>query len=155
MKTKVKISEIVDGMEMQFEGSSSLLNIKTGEVTFIPTEYLREAEEGEAFEDLEDWQQEELEEAYDVIENEENYVELPTEFDIHEYRMIENFSYSVEAPKARNSLLRAIQGRGAFRRFKDRVFELDLEEDWYAYRDECYKQIAIEFCEQHDLDYTK
>ncbi|MEC5425458.1 UPF0158 family protein [Virgibacillus sp. C22-A2] len=146
MTTKVKLNDIVEGMEIQLDESSTLVNIKTGEVIYVSDANLRNAEDGDSFEGLRDWQQEELEVAYDVIENEENYIELPTEYDIHEYSMIENFCLTVKDPKAQGLLLRAIRGKGAFGRFKDQAFDLGLEQDWYTYRDERYKQIAIEFC---------
>ncbi len=34
----------------------------------------------------------------------------------------------------------AIQGRGAFRRFKDKLYDLSLEKQWYQYRDEAYEK---------------
>lgn len=117
-------------------------------------EFLTSAEDEEPFDDLPDWQQEQMEVAYD-IENEGNYMTLPSEFDIHEYNMMENFCPSVNDPKAQDSLFHAIQGKGAFRRFKDQAFDLGLIQDWYDYRDECYKQIAIEFCEHNNYDYVE
>lgn len=155
MSTKVKIDDILDGIEIQSDESKALLNKKTGEVLFVLNKFLRDAEDGEPFEDLSDWQQEEMKVAYDVIEHEENYCELPTEYEIHEYNMIEDFCFSVKDPKAKEILLDAIRGKGAFRRFKDKAFELGLEQDWYDYRDECYRQIAIEFCERNGLEYVE
>lgn len=37
-------------------------------------------------------------------------------------------------------LVGAIQGRGAFRRFKDKLYDLSLEKQWYQYRDEAYEK---------------
>ena len=39
-------------------------------------------------------------------------------------------------------LARVIQGRGDFRRFKDKLYDLNLEKQWYQYRDEAYEKIA-------------
>lgn len=151
MSVKVKLEDVIDAMGSQFAGSTSLLNIKTGEVVFIEDEYLRKAEEEEP-DDRNGLIGEEMELAYDIIENEDNYHSLPTSFDINEYRMMENFCFTVANKEKRNILLRAIKGKGAFRRFKDTAMDLGVIEDWYTYRDERYKEIAIEFCEGLGLE---
>ena len=46
-----------------------------------------------------------------------------------------------------------MQGKGAFRRFKDYCFDVNIIQDWYKFKEERYKQIAIEWCEQNDLKY--
>ena len=43
-------------------------------------------------------------------------------------------------------------GRGAFRRFKDKLYDLNLEKHWYQYRDEAYEKIARQWCERHKID---
>ena len=43
-------------------------------------------------------------------------------------------------------------GRGAFRRFKDKLYDLNLEKQWYQYRDEAYEKIARQWCERHKID---
>lgn len=44
------------------------------------------------------------------------------------------------------------RGRGAFRRFKDKLYDLNLEKHWYQYRDEAYEKIARQWCERHKID---
>jgi hypothetical protein len=52
------------------------------------------------------------------------------------YGDMEDFIEDVSDPRARDLLERAIEGRGAFRRFNDRLFEFpELRERWYAFRD--------------------
>ena len=46
----------------------------------------------------------------------------------------------------------AIRGKGAFRRFKDRLYDFDLQEKWYKYRDDCYEQIARDWCERFGIE---
>ncbi|SES09894.1 Uncharacterised protein family (UPF0158) [Gracilibacillus ureilyticus] len=155
MGAKVKLDEILTSMEMQSSDNIDLLQRKTGNVISVLSEYMTKAEDGEPFDDMYGWEQEQMELAYDILENEENYIELPDEFDIHEYRIIEEFCYTVENEAAKNKLLRAIRGRGAFRRFRDNIEDLDLEQNWYAYRDERYKEIARGFCEKYGLKWVE
>ena len=50
----------------------------------------------------------------------EDYIPLPGQYDINEYRIMEEFIYELPAGKNQDVLARTIQGRGAFRRFKDK-----------------------------------
>lgn len=153
MGAKVKLSKILEGMEMQSDDHLVFVDLKAGEVVSLLRDFLRGAEDGKSFAGLPDWQIEQLELAYDLIEHEDNYLPLPTEFDIHEYSLIEDFCYTVENSKAQDALFYAIRGKGAFRRFKDKIIDLDLDQAWYDYREQRYKQIAIEFCEMNNLEY--
>ena len=58
----------------------------------------------------------------------------------------------VPAGRAQDALDAAIRGKGAFRRFKDRLYDFDLQEKWYKYRDDCYEQIARDWCERFGIE---
>ncbi|XID94896.1 UPF0158 family protein [Paenibacillaceae bacterium WGS1546] len=150
---RVKLQDIIDGMDFQFDGMSTYLNLTNGEVISVSGDDIRIAEEDKPIDDLPDWQQDNIEAAIDVIENYENYKELPTKFDINEYSMMENFCYELKNHDQRDLLLDAINGRGAFRRFKDKVYQLGIEKDWFAFRDEQYKQVAIDWCDEHGITF--
>ena len=79
----------------------------------------------------------------------EEYIPLPGQ---NEYRIMEEFIYDLPEGRNQDTLERAIQGRGAFRRFKDRLFDLNLEQKWYDYRDRAYERISKEWCEQYNID---
>ncbi|MBB6731372.1 UPF0158 family protein [Cohnella zeiphila] len=155
MAKPVKLEDLIGGMEIQFDEQSNYLNVETGEVVTVSHETLRAAEEDEPFDHLPDWMQEDIKVAIDVLENFENYKSLPTKFEINEYEMIEDFSYQLANERHSSVLLDAIRGRGAFRRFKDKVYDLGIEKDWYAFRDERYRQIAIDWCNDLDLKYVE
>lgn len=62
------------------------------------------------------------------------------------YRDMEEFIGRVRDPRARDLLARAIAGRGAFRRFKDTLFEFpELREAWFGFRDARVQRRAIEW----------
>ena len=89
-----------------------------------------------------------------MVDGEDNldYIPLPGQYDINEYRIMEEFIYELPEGKNQNVLAVAIQGRGAFRRFKDKLHDLNLEKQWYQYRDEAYEKIARQWCERHKID---
>lgn len=62
------------------------------------------------------------------------------------YRDMEDFIARVRDRRAVDLLERAIAGRGAFRRFKDTLFEFpELREAWFQFRDTRMQRRAIEF----------
>ena len=83
----------------------------------------------------------------------EESIILPTQYEINEYQMMVDFIDTIENLEIKNNLKSLIQGKGAFRRFKDYCFEMDIIQDWYKYRDEKYKEIAIDWCKQNRLEY--
>lgn len=83
----------------------------------------------------------------------EEYVSLPSRFDINEYKMMEKFIDRLKDEKDATILSHSIRGKGAFRRFKDIVTTMGLSDNWYKFRDEHYKQIAIDWCDDNDIEY--
>ncbi|MEK4485765.1 UPF0158 family protein [Psychrobacillus sp. FSL H8-0484] len=155
MNNPVKLQSIIEELEMQFEESRTFLNIETGEIIIVTSEELIAAEEEEPLDHLPDWQQEDRKVAIDVIENFENYKELPTKYEINEYEIMEEYCLTISDQVKRDTLLKAIKGKGAYRRFKDKIINFDIEEQWYSFRDERYKEIAIEWCQDNNVDYIE
>jgi len=153
MGMRVKLSDLVEAMEIRPQESSFFLNKETGEVVMVSEEEFGAAEEGENLEEYPDWQQEAIIVARDILDHKEKYVELPSEFEIDEYGMMVDFCRSLEDPQISEALSQAIKGKGAFRRFKDHIIELGIEDRWYKYRDEAFKKMAIEWCEDNNIDY--
>jgi hypothetical protein len=153
MGTRVKLSEIVGEMELQHGQGSLYLNKETGEVVLLTDEEML-TEEGEATsEDLPESAGEAKKVAKDILENSENYEELPSKEEINEYRIMEDFCHSIEDRGVSEKLSAAIKGRGAFGRFKENIVRLGIEAKWFKYRKEAFRKIAIEWCEENQIDY--
>jgi hypothetical protein len=155
MNIQVNLKDIIEEMDIQFGESRSLLNIKTGEIVLVKSEDLRAVEDEKPFDHLPEWEQENRIIAIDVVENFENYIELPTQYDVNEYEIMENFCLTVSDQRKQESLLTTIKGKGAFRRFKDKIIDFDMEDQWYSYRDERFKQIAIEWCLENKINFIE
>ncbi len=83
----------------------------------------------------------------------ENSIGLPTSYEIDEYSMMEEFIETIDDVKTYNQLQIAINGRGAFRRFKDTCINFKIIDDWYKFREEKYKEIAIDWCKENKIDF--
>jgi hypothetical protein len=153
MTNKAKIKDIIEELEMQIDGYRSFIKIRTGEVFSVAEDDLIDAEDEKSIDDLQDWQIENLEIANEIVENFEEYKELPSKYEIDEYKMIKDFCLTVKDEKIQNILLITIEGKGAFRRFKDAAIELNIDMDWYSYRDRRYKDLAIAWCQNNDIEY--
>ena len=154
MAVQVKLKDVIEGLEFLTDEGTSYLNTTTGEVVYVTTEELRAAEEEAPLEDCPDWQHDAIRIAKEILET-DDYLPLPTKFDIHEYRIMERFCLSVDDEDIRDDLCNAIRGRGAFRYFKDRIHAYGIAEDWYRYRDAALREIAIAWCEEHGIQYTE
>jgi Uncharacterised protein family (UPF0158)/Nucleotidyltransferase domain len=62
------------------------------------------------------------------------------------YADMEDFIAQVRDPRARDLLERAIEGRGAFRRFKDTLFDFpELRKAWFLFHDARMQRRALEW----------
>ena len=131
----VTLSKIIDGLEMVDDIVDCYYNPEKDEVFLSNI-----GEYGDLTED-------EIDELF------EESIILPTQYEINEYQMMVDFIDTIENLEIKNNLQKLIQGKGAFRRFKDYCFEMDIIQGWYKFRDERYKEIAIDWCKQNELEY--
>ena len=97
--------------------------------------------------DYENLNEDELDELF------EKSIMLPTRYDINEYEMMENFAKNIEDIRLQNQLYISLNGSGAFRRFKDTCINFDIIDDWYKFRDEKYKEIAVNWCKENNIKF--
>lgn len=90
----------------------------------------------------------------EVLES-EDFIPLPSKFDIHEWSIMDRFAQSLTDEATSDELDAALHGSGAFRRFKDAVRRLGLEDKWYRFRETALEEIAIEFLEEHGISYER
>ena len=150
---QVKLKDIIEGLDFQADECFSYLNTATGEAVSITDEELRAAEHDEPLEDFPEWQHDATRVAREILET-DHYLPLPDRFEINEYQIMERFCLSVDDEDVRDDLCDAIRGRGAFRRFKDRMQRYGMAEEWYRYRDAALREIAMAWCEEHRIAYT-
>jgi len=153
MTATVRVEDVVQEMDGLSDEHRVFLNIRTGEFVLLSDDDFSAAEEGDDIEGLPDWQQEIIRKAVEVVST-DDYRELPSQFDIHEYAIMQRFCYSVEDDELSDRLLNSIRGRGAFRYFKDTIHQYGIAEDWYEYRHQAFRKIAVDWLESHQIPYT-
>ena len=127
------IDRIAEILEQVSDENEFLYRKSTGEIICRDPEFLDES----TLEDIEvNWK---------------DYILLPTQYDIHEYRIMQDFALSCPYEQMREKMLASLRGKGAFRRFKDTVFDLGIRDDWFAYRDKRLREIAESWCMDNRL----
>jgi len=154
MKAIVSIKDVVNEMDVLSDEHSAFLNRHTGELVTLSSEELSAAEEDDNIDEYPEWQQDMIIKAKEVITS-DDYLPLPSKFEIHEYHIIEEFCYSVVDDKISGDLLDKIRGQGAFRRFKNAIQMHGIEEEWYRFRQWELEKIAIDWLEVNQISYTK
>jgi len=151
---KVKLDDILEALELSSEEGNYYYNKMTSEIIYIGEEEARIANRGDVdnIDHYPEWQREIIEAAMDIEENWDNYISLPSGFDIDEYDIMVEFCDSLDNDRISDELLRALNGRGAFRRFKDAAIRLNVEKKWYDYRDEALRKIAMDWCKDNDIE---
>ena len=132
---KVKLNEVIDALEFTNDEIEYYYNPDTEKI-FISN-----------IGDFEDLNEDELDELF------EKSIMLPTRYDINEYEMMENFAETISDTRLQNQLYISLNGSGAFRRFKDTCINFDIINDWYKFRDERYKDIAINWCKENNIEF--
>lgn len=90
-----------------------------------------------------------------VSENIRNYLRVEPASSREQYRWMEKFVGSVLDEALRERLIISIDGKGAFRRFKDVLLAYPAErERWFSYRAELLHWHIQQWLEQHDINAT-
>ena len=132
---KLDLNEVAGEFEMISDEHQLFYNKETGEFNF----YIDPIYSG-------------LEDDFDKFE-EDCWIAAPSQHDIGEYDMMVDFADTVTDPRANEFLGVALEGKGAFRRFKDTLHRVGLIEDWYAFKRNAYIDLAREWCEKNGLEY--
>lgn len=132
---KVKLSEVIDALEFTNDEIEYYYNPDTEKI-FMSN-----------IGDFEDLDEDELDELF------EKSIMLSTRYDINEYGMMEDFAETIKDVRLQNQLYISLNGSGAFRRFKDTCINFDIINDWYKFRDEKYKELAINWCKKNHIEF--
>ncbi len=168
----VDLDDVATAFENGFPDLSYYLDLETGAVAMVSDETRGELEEiyaevdtGEDVDDaavaaairrrdVPDWQREALAEA-DRVERGfgTRYVAIPRD-DAHDaYRAMEDFIGTVDDERLRERLSDAIDGRGAFSRFKRVLSDHDEErERWFTVRDARLRERIVAWLEDEGIE---
>ena len=138
---KIKLQQVIQAIEEADDVFTSFLDTKTGKTVYLADPLMT----GETDETL----------AAEMEDTPERFLRFPTKYEIHQYRIMEDFIDQLPPGKAQEELAYAIRGKGAFRRFKQSVRFHGLEQRWYDYLAKAYRELVIRWCAEEGLEYTE
>jgi hypothetical protein len=151
---KVKLEDVIESIEFANDLNKFFFDKNTGKIHLITDEVEMHIDDDPEDNDfIPEWEKELVLIARDIQNNPDQYIQLPSKFEINVYAIMEKFCLSLNNENLRNEMYYSIKGSGAFRRFYENIQDFNLEKDWYKYRDEAYKEMAIEWCNDNNLEY--
>ena len=147
---KNRLKADLPGLMAAFEDASwetsYYLDLNTGEVIMLTSEELGYVEEPPDW-PLPEWQQEAVKRAGEIwLDGGKQYLRVPDADSREGYRDMEDFIATVEDEHLRELLWAAIQGRGAFRRFKDVLYDHPRERKrWFDFGDTQVRERVLDW----------
>lgn len=164
-KLSVDLEELIEAMDqIERDINEWYLDTQTGEVLLVGSEALREMDcdeellegETEGEHRVPDWQQAERELAARIAQDEvDRYRRIPGNASSEGYRLMERFAARVRDPALQEKLEIALDGKGAFRRFKNVLYDYpDERRRWFDYERECKLEWARKWLESLEIEST-
>ncbi|MCG2725465.1 MAG: UPF0158 family protein [Elusimicrobia bacterium] len=137
-KAKINLDELLDCFEEGNDEHQYYLDIETGKIELLIDE---------------DYSGENNDELCEKIENGLNvrYFAVPKQDSHQGYKDMETFIETVKDENLRKMLLIAINGSGAFRRFKNVLFEYSQEQPWFDFQEERKEERCLEWLRDNDI----
>jgi hypothetical protein len=152
-KLKVDLPGLMAAFEDASWETSYYLDLETGEVIMLTDEELGYVDEPPNW-PLPEWQQEAAKRAEEIwCDGEERYLRVPDADSREGYGDMEDFITTVENEHLRELLWVAVQGRGAFRRFKDVLHGYPRErERWFDFGDTQVRRRVLDWLESEGIE---
>jgi predicted nucleotidyltransferase len=152
-KLKVDMPGLIAAFEDASWETSYYLDLKTGEVIMLIDEEVGYVDEPPDW-PLPEWQKEAVKRAEEIwLDGGERYLRVPDADSREGYGDMEDFIATVEDDHLRELLWVAIQGRGAFRRFKDVLHGYPRErERWFSFGDTQVRRRVLDWLESEGIE---
>jgi uncharacterized protein UPF0158 len=161
MAHRVPLDDVANELDGLSHGMRAFIHRHTGELITLTEPELAWIEEGDEAETLDmdldmdlDLDAEMRAKLRDIAGSDQ-WVMLPDSFEIHEWQIMRDFADTVTDETVQNEILRAIQGQGAFRYFKDTVYRHGIQDEWFDFKREALKDIAREALEEAEIPYRE
>ena len=164
---KVSFSDLEDAFLHSNHEHQYWLDKQTGAVLFVDREIAQSLEWGEDLSNAPAWQHELIEQARRVLRafgelpgeeesddsERERLVKIPEQESGEAYEVMEEFVETVGNRHLRELLNVALRGKGAFRRFKDVLFNYPKErEQWFEFEDRRRREMIAEWARDEGVE---
>lgn len=154
MSLPVKLQDVIDALQSTEESILYFLDRRNGEIELITEEVWSAGEKDELISTYPEWQRDSILKARE-IQSTDHFVELPSEFDIDSYDMMEQFCRECPNRQISEKLSAVIKGKGAFRRFRDMISDLGIQDEWNRFEHQQFEDLAVEWLEDEGIPFTR
>jgi len=145
-KLTVDIAEIAELMDTSFDETECYLDLQTGKTEAIPAEMCGMDEEEDELSSLPDWQKDLLAVVKEIEAETGRYVPIPEPDSREAYDDMVRFADTVTDPDLRKQFHTALDGRGAFRCFRNVLDDHDSERQrWFVFKDKAMAERVREW----------
>ena len=150
MAVVVSLVEMISEMAEVMDNHTAFLNRTTGELLTMNDQQRALFENSQPVHDLSDGQHavREAMESGDLLE-------LPSKFEHHEYSIVERFCESINEPRHKRKLKKAVRGKRAFRDFQKVLGKLGIQERWIGFRNRELEELAVDWLDRNEIAYKK
>ncbi len=154
-KLKVDLSELIFEMELGDNMErSGYLDTETGEIIDMPDDIMRAVEDGESESALVEWDEDLAETAEQILSDEQNrFLPIPKRESREGYEIMVAFTESAKNKGLQEKLSIALDGKGAFQRFRDVLNQHPDElERWYTFKDDWMREEAVRWLLENGIE---
>jgi len=152
-KLAVDISEIAELMDTMFDENECYLDLQTGKTVVIPSELLRWEDDEDDPSGVPDWEKDLLPVVEEIEAGSERYAPIPEPDSREAYDDMVRFASTVTDPDLREHLDIALDGSGAFRRFKNVLYNHESQRQrWFRFKEEALTERARDWLRELDIE---
>ena len=151
-KLKVDLNDVIECIEFEGELLQHYYNKNTGVIIYIEDSSTAtyKADDIHNLNSFEEWEKELILSLHDFRENPRDYIQLPPHDDINEYGMMIEFCNNIQDIELKNKIL---NNKDSFRELRQSIENEGLINEWYDYREEAERNLAIKWCNDNNIDY--
>ena len=151
-KLKVDLSDVIECIEFEGELLQHYYNKNTGVIMYIEDSSTAtyKADDIHNLDNFEEWEKELILSLHDFRENPNDYIQLPSHEDINESGMMIEFCNNIEDIELRDKILNS---KDSFRELRQSIEKEGLINEWYDYREDAERNLAIKWCNDNNIEY--
>jgi hypothetical protein len=146
MSTHVSLLRIAEDLEALDHDAVLFLDLQTGATHTLSTRHFFDGETMVELADGEFFDREEM----DVSDR---FARMPDRRDVDDYRVMVRFCATIPDLVQRRMVEAALEGKGAFRRFRETVARIDRLEAWYAFRTAACAEVVRRLLEREEIPF--
>ncbi|MDO4535406.1 MAG: UPF0158 family protein [Clostridium perfringens] len=153
---KVDLKDVIEAIELQGDLVNHYYHKNSGIIIYVedPSVANYKASDIEQLDEYEEWEKDLISSLYDFEENPYDYIILPNKEHINEDKMIMDFCNSIEDISLRDNILNEINEENSFFKIKKAIENNGLLSEWYDYRENAERELAINWCKNNNISYS-